>query len=312
MRSPAQPGWQMGGNLCCGAAWGCASSGGGARRRAPCPPAAAAADPAPTGAGVPDIGAPLLEAAQAFEPKAVQLGFVAGTIPVEKLAPFERLLFRATRGNMFLKFTPVGACLLPARPLPWPLPLPLPLQCTAWLAAAVAAARSRRALCMHDGWRARRAGLRVCSGQSPPARLGARQPSGRAPQPPATAALHPRRALPGGRRGRPRQRRARGEGGVCGAPWLGFRFGLMAEGPGRLLGGLRSRSACRHARTPAQRLAARCPVDCQCFTASLSATNTPCRSSLRASARGRRSSRSARPSPPTATPSPTTSPASAR
>lgn len=38
----------------------------------------------------------------------MQLGFVAGTIPVEKLAAFERLLFRATRGNMFLKFTAVG------------------------------------------------------------------------------------------------------------------------------------------------------------------------------------------------------------
>lgn len=57
---------------------------------------------------MPDIGAPLLESAQAFEPKAVQLGFVAGTIPVEKLAAFERLLFRATRGNMFLKFTAVS------------------------------------------------------------------------------------------------------------------------------------------------------------------------------------------------------------
>ncbi|KAL4446730.1 hypothetical protein ABPG77_007974 [Micractinium sp. CCAP 211/92] len=62
----------------------------------------------------PDIGAPLLESAQAFEPKAVQLGFVAGTIPVEKLAAFERLLFRATRGNMFLKFTPVGSVADPA------------------------------------------------------------------------------------------------------------------------------------------------------------------------------------------------------
>ena len=38
----------------------------------------------------------------------MQLGFVAGTIPVDKLAAFERLLFRATRGNMFLKFTPVS------------------------------------------------------------------------------------------------------------------------------------------------------------------------------------------------------------
>lgn len=37
----------------------------------------------------------------------MQLGFVAGTIPVEKLAAFERLLFRATRGNMYLKFAPV-------------------------------------------------------------------------------------------------------------------------------------------------------------------------------------------------------------
>ncbi|GAB4815451.1 hypothetical protein N2152v2_002497 [Parachlorella kessleri] len=77
-----------------------------------------------------DIGTPLLEAgggggggAGAFssssgggggEPKSVQLGFVAGTIPVEKLAAFERLLFRATRGNMYLKFAPVGAVSDPA------------------------------------------------------------------------------------------------------------------------------------------------------------------------------------------------------
>ena len=71
------------------------------------PPLPPELTPTPPGAVTPDIGAPLLESAQAFEPKAVQLGFVAGTIPVEKLAPFERLLFRATRGNMFLKFTPV-------------------------------------------------------------------------------------------------------------------------------------------------------------------------------------------------------------
>ncbi|PSC76142.1 V-type proton ATPase subunit a3-like isoform A [Micractinium conductrix] len=58
--------------------------------------------------------APLLESAQAFEPKSVQLGFAAGTIPVEKLAAFERLLFRATRGNMFLKHTPVGSVADPA------------------------------------------------------------------------------------------------------------------------------------------------------------------------------------------------------
>jgi len=43
------------------------------------------------------------------QPKSVQLGFVAGTIPVDKLGPFERLLFRATRGNMYLKSVSVGA-----------------------------------------------------------------------------------------------------------------------------------------------------------------------------------------------------------
>ena len=57
-----------------------------------------------------DIGAPLLEtmAPLSEQPKSVQLGFVAGTIPVDKLAPFERLLFRATRGNMYLKSVAVG------------------------------------------------------------------------------------------------------------------------------------------------------------------------------------------------------------
>ena len=44
-----------------------------------------------------------------MEPKSVRLGFVAGVISQEKLTPFERLLFRATRGNMFLKSSPVGA-----------------------------------------------------------------------------------------------------------------------------------------------------------------------------------------------------------
>jgi hypothetical protein len=61
----------------------------------------------PTGLDAPssDIGAPLLESAAGPppEPKSVQLGFVAGTIPVEKLTPFERLLFRATRGNVYLR-----------------------------------------------------------------------------------------------------------------------------------------------------------------------------------------------------------------
>ena len=43
------------------------------------------------------------------QPKSVQLGFVAGTIPVDKLGQFERLLFRATRGNMYLRSMSVGS-----------------------------------------------------------------------------------------------------------------------------------------------------------------------------------------------------------
>lgn len=43
-----------------------------------------------------------------------RLGFVAGLIPQEKLNGFERLLFRATRGNMFLRQTPVGSVKDPA------------------------------------------------------------------------------------------------------------------------------------------------------------------------------------------------------
>lgn len=53
-----------------------------------------------------EMGAPLLS-----EPAStanVRLGFVSGTVQSEKLAPFERLLFRATRGNMFLRHTAVG------------------------------------------------------------------------------------------------------------------------------------------------------------------------------------------------------------
>jgi hypothetical protein len=37
-----------------------------------------------------------------------RLGFVAGLIQQDKLPAFERLLFRATRGNMFLKQSAVG------------------------------------------------------------------------------------------------------------------------------------------------------------------------------------------------------------
>lgn len=60
-----------------------------------------------------EIGAPLLKAEAQPEPKSVRLGFVAGMIAQEKLTPFERLLFRATRGNMFLKSVAVGQVLDP-------------------------------------------------------------------------------------------------------------------------------------------------------------------------------------------------------
>jgi hypothetical protein len=49
-----------------------------------------------------DIGAPLLES-QGRDMGMARLGFVAGVIPQEKISAFERVLFRATRGNMFLK-----------------------------------------------------------------------------------------------------------------------------------------------------------------------------------------------------------------
>ena len=39
----------------------------------------------------------------ALDPSAVRLGFIAATVPTHKTASFERVLFRATRGNMFLK-----------------------------------------------------------------------------------------------------------------------------------------------------------------------------------------------------------------
>lgn len=35
--------------------------------------------------------------------KQVKLGFVSGLVPREKSTAFERILFRATRGNVFLK-----------------------------------------------------------------------------------------------------------------------------------------------------------------------------------------------------------------
>ena len=48
------------------------------------------------------------------EPKGGRLGFVAGLIAQDKLNGFERLLFRATRGNMFLRRSAVGAVKDPA------------------------------------------------------------------------------------------------------------------------------------------------------------------------------------------------------
>ena len=46
--------------------------------------------------------------------KGGRLGFVAGLIAQDKLVGFERLLFRATRGNMFLRRSAVGAVKDPA------------------------------------------------------------------------------------------------------------------------------------------------------------------------------------------------------
>ena len=40
--------------------------------------------------------------------KATRLGFTAGTIEMENLNAFEKLLFRATRGNMYLRYADVG------------------------------------------------------------------------------------------------------------------------------------------------------------------------------------------------------------
>ena len=50
----------------------------------------------------------------AARPPTGPLGFVSGLIQQGKMAAFERLLFRATRGNMFLKSAPVGSVRDPA------------------------------------------------------------------------------------------------------------------------------------------------------------------------------------------------------
>ncbi|XP_057435012.1 V-type proton ATPase subunit a3-like [Lotus japonicus] len=45
----------------------------------------------------------LLEQETTYASKQIKLGFVSGLVPREKSIPFERILFRATRGNVFLK-----------------------------------------------------------------------------------------------------------------------------------------------------------------------------------------------------------------
>jgi V-type H+-transporting ATPase subunit a len=39
--------------------------------------------------------------------KTARLGFISGLVPKLKVTSFERILFRATRGNMFLKQVPI-------------------------------------------------------------------------------------------------------------------------------------------------------------------------------------------------------------
>lgn len=43
-----------------------------------------------------------------MEHNVARLGFITGLIPKDKLQSFEHLLFRATRGNVFLKHAEIG------------------------------------------------------------------------------------------------------------------------------------------------------------------------------------------------------------
>ncbi|KAL2346281.1 hypothetical protein Fmac_000281 [Flemingia macrophylla] len=49
------------------------------------------------------LDSPLLLEQEETPTKQVKLGFICGLVPREKSIPFERILFRATRGNVFLK-----------------------------------------------------------------------------------------------------------------------------------------------------------------------------------------------------------------
>ena len=76
-----------------------------------------AAESALGGRGNDSMEAPLLEAGSLSEDpsKGSRLGFVAGMVAKDKLNSFERVLFRATRGNMFLRSVAVeGAIMDPA------------------------------------------------------------------------------------------------------------------------------------------------------------------------------------------------------
>ena len=57
------------------------------------------------GAGSSSLGGSYIEMQP--DPKAVRLGFITGVLLTNKTASFERVLFRATRGNMFLKQSPI-------------------------------------------------------------------------------------------------------------------------------------------------------------------------------------------------------------
>ncbi|XP_020237322.1 V-type proton ATPase subunit a3 [Cajanus cajan] len=53
------------------------------------------------------LDSPLLLEQEETTTKQVKLGFICGLVPREKSIPFERIIFRATRGNVFLKQTVV-------------------------------------------------------------------------------------------------------------------------------------------------------------------------------------------------------------